>query len=211
MFKSARDWVGTRRRRRQGCPAVLREGPMKKRMRGSHRLALVGIASVLTSLGASPALADEGPIATLGSAVDGAGSALSDDPGDAVGVPCRYRVLDHLPDRRYRFGGCLRNHGHRHRRHVRRGAVRRRLGRVAHGRRRGRGGGARRCTGEQRCGNGLGDDRSDSPSWRVVRTEHLVAQLLSRRSLGRNARRSHGVPDSAGAWSSGEHAHGSPR
>ncbi len=60
---------------------------MKPRMRSGHRLALVCIASVMTSLGSSAALADDGPIVTLDSAVDGVGSALSsDDPGDAVGT-----------------------------------------------------------------------------------------------------------------------------
>lgn len=56
-------------------------------MRGGHRLALVCIASVGTALGSSPALADDGPIATVASVVQGSTSATSiDDPVDSVGT-----------------------------------------------------------------------------------------------------------------------------
>ncbi len=60
---------------------------MKKRMRGSHRLALVCIASGMTWFASSPALALDDPIVTLDSAVDAAGSIpTSDDLGDAAGT-----------------------------------------------------------------------------------------------------------------------------
>jgi hypothetical protein len=58
---------------------------MKRKVRGGHRLALVCIASVMTSLGSSSALADESPTVTLDPTVDGSTSATSiDDPGDAT-------------------------------------------------------------------------------------------------------------------------------
>jgi hypothetical protein len=45
---------------------------MKRTMRGGRRLALVSITAVLTSLGAVPALADEGPLVTPTTTVDAA-------------------------------------------------------------------------------------------------------------------------------------------